>query len=66
MLKFAGWTIGSRKKRRVGTAAGVHASEVSFAGSTEEASWLRKESAARIFRYLTPNGLIDSIVKHDL
>ncbi len=41
-LKFAGWTIGSRKQRRVGTAAGVHASEVSLAwqGSTEEASWL--------------------------
>ena len=31
-LKFAGWTVGSRKQRRVGTAAGVHASEVSLAG----------------------------------
>ena len=45
-MKFAGWTIGSRKQRRVGTAAGVHASEVSLAGFRWEDRAQRQDGAA--------------------
>jgi hypothetical protein len=56
-LKFAGLTIGSRKQRRVGTAAGVHQRGKLGMVPQKRPSGCVQESSARIFRYLTPKGI---------
>ncbi len=64
-LKFAGWTIGSRKQRRVGTAAGVHATEVSLAGFHRRGLLVAHKSHRRasFATLLTPKGVNMSILK---